>query len=640
MDNLTIIVPYYNGQEYIDDLVASIPVHLPILIVDDLSDKPLKVNYPNVTSYRLSEKGYFAGAVNFGIDKCQTDVLILNQDVSFSNNGWLTQLANLRESHDLIGERIVGTREDFPHGYIHGTFMFISRKLINAIGVLNSELYPLWGNTAEYQLRAGRQGYKIYPMTDIKGFEHKRVGKFGSSIKQTVKTAKKSGFDKVLINTPPEISVVTVGYGINYVKYFPELVASLFAQTFQSFEVIMVEDGAQPATTKIIKPYINGWNGIRHIQLERKPIDRDGTYTGKPSALNIGIKAAKGKIVAVIDIDDMMLPERLAKMRDELLANQDGFIYDDSYIWVNGQRKTRLTMKDYDFNELINKNHVPFGIMFWKKDWDKVAGYPEEMIYGREDWAMAVRFGVNGICGKHLAEPLYLYRRENQNRTIQNTTPQWHQRFLNQIKQLYPDVYKGRYPMGCCGKKTTTSSYSSPLNVKFVGTEGMTAVYYTGTRILSFTVYSPSGTRYRVNPKLPFLVSNQDLKWFLDSGDYAVYKEPVVKAAIVTEPIVAAEPIPELQESELQSPEIQSSALLASAEDVEIQVTETNDVAKAEEVDLDYAGILSTLTTLKNWLAETIYNYAQIEALLDYEVANANRIGGVSLLQEALNEFN
>jgi hypothetical protein len=73
------------------------------------------------------------------------------------------------------------------------------------------------------------------------------------------------------------------------------------------------------------------------------------------------------------------------------------------------------------------------------------------MKLGREDWQFNIALGQKGYCGRHLAWPGYLYRREGQNRTLRNTTPEWHAEFLAQLRQLYPALYRGERPMGCCG---------------------------------------------------------------------------------------------------------------------------------------------------------------------------------------------
>jgi len=140
----TIVIPFYNGHQYLDRLLFSIPESIPVILVDDISDKPLtQVNRSNTQIIRLAEKGYFTGAVNKGIEACDNDVLILNQDTYFTDDSWLNFISENKSQYGLFGER-VGNHPAWPNRYIHGTFMYIRRDVINTIGLMDAENYPLW----------------------------------------------------------------------------------------------------------------------------------------------------------------------------------------------------------------------------------------------------------------------------------------------------------------------------------------------------------------------------------------------------------------------------------------------------------------------------------------------------------------
>ena len=146
--DLTIVVPFFNGHQWIDKLTSTLPSHLPIIVVDDLSEAPYHTSDPRITVIRPEEKGYFAGACNVGWNACETDVLILNQDVWFEGDGWLNELAELSREYDCIGDGVMA-HPAWPQGYVQGTFMYASRRAIEATGDMNARDYPLWGCTAE-----------------------------------------------------------------------------------------------------------------------------------------------------------------------------------------------------------------------------------------------------------------------------------------------------------------------------------------------------------------------------------------------------------------------------------------------------------------------------------------------------------
>ena len=70
MNNLTIVVPFFNGHEYMTDLLAGIPSDIPVLFVDDQSELPLVApKVMNVNVVRPEKKLYFTGAVNYALER-------------------------------------------------------------------------------------------------------------------------------------------------------------------------------------------------------------------------------------------------------------------------------------------------------------------------------------------------------------------------------------------------------------------------------------------------------------------------------------------------------------------------------------------------------------------------------------------
>lgn len=212
--SFTILVPFFNGHKTIRRLLDSLPHDLPVIVVDDQSDaEAATVVYStdcpvcNIKVIRPEKKGYFTGAVNRGIEACEGDVLILNQDAYFTGGGWLDLLDEALSDYDLIGEGISGNHPAWPMGYIHGTFMYISREVINRIGLMNEIDYPLWGSTCEYQLRACRAGFKALPLPYIPDFHHRdKSQRFGEAINTALE--REPSRRREFIRTPPEVSVV------------------------------------------------------------------------------------------------------------------------------------------------------------------------------------------------------------------------------------------------------------------------------------------------------------------------------------------------------------------------------------------------------------------------------------------------
>ena len=457
LENLTVIIPFRNGHATIERLLDTLPVSLPVVIVDDYSDDPYKRNRKNVRVVRLAQRGYFSGAVNIGIaDAWDTHVLILNQDVWFETAEWQTLLAGKRAQFALIGDGVFG-HPAHPNGYVQGTFMFLRRDAIQRVGELNAKDYPLWGATCEYQIRLCRAGFEALPvrMSDY-GMRHARVGDYGSSIQATLRDEPER--EKLFIRTPPAISVIITSH--NYGRYLCDAVNSLIGgasslgarapQTFQSFEIVIVDDASTDETREVGESLANSRKGIRFIHRAVKG--------GSAAAANTGIQNAFGKYVTILDADDMMQPTRLEKLYRAAEANPHAVIYDDVRYFGNGRLGDVLPLSSYDFEIVLYKNLMHKGILFERAAWKQVGGYPEMMNTGREDWAINIALGAKGYCGVHIEEPLYLYRREGQNRSLTNGGPEWREFFLSQLRELFPNLYAGVRPMGCCGNKGQAQS--------------------------------------------------------------------------------------------------------------------------------------------------------------------------------------
>lgn len=653
MKNFTIIIPYYNGEKTIDKLIQTLPKDRQIIVVDDHSQTAPKLNYPNVTVIKDRKKGYFTGAVNFGISKTSGDVLILNQDVYFVNDSWLTQLENaLEKGFSYIGERIRGTRKDWPHAYIHGTYMYITREVIDSVGLMNSNVFPMWGSTAEYQLRVARAGFKILPLLNVEGFVHIRPSgeAFGNSFKQLLQQEKERKKEFVL--TPPLVSVVIPVHGEKYAQFLQSTVNSLIGghtdlgewkqQTFGAFEVVIVEDSSYDNTPEIVDSVCDSWKGVRAIHLKR-PKDEvistvNGKYIGKVVALNTGIESAYGTYISVLDADDMMEEDRLERLYTAAVENPHSLIYDDMYTVTDGKRTRKWTMENYDFEKLIYKNQIHNAIFFEKSAWKEIGGYPERFKYGREDWAINVKLGINGYCGVHLDYAGLLYRRDGQNRTIENTKPDWMRYFQSKMVKEYPDLYRGERPMSCCGRGSRATSALSRTDAFTKTTiskatdvlvEGTTLVIYAGTRIASFSVWGfKTNTQYRVTPGKPFAVSNLDLysdnpkkypgimdRYNPDNTTFMFklvpVEEKVVEVIKIEEPIDIIEPVKVLEEA-----------------------------ATFVEPAVDFSILDGNITLFTIAMKENNYTESELRALLAYELANKNRIGVKTELETLLEQYN
>lgn len=119
----------------------------------------------------------------------------------------------------------------------------------------------------------------------------------------------------------PDISVIMPVY--NAATYLESAIQSILAQTFTSFEFIIVDDGSQDKSANILQKY---------AERDERIIPIHQSNSGISTALNQGIERAQGNYLARMDADDIALPQRLEAQIKFLNENPD---YAGIGSWVN-----------------------------------------------------------------------------------------------------------------------------------------------------------------------------------------------------------------------------------------------------------------------------------------------------------------
>jgi glycosyltransferase involved in cell wall biosynthesis len=117
---------------------------------------------------------------------------------------------------------------------------------------------------------------------------------------------------------PVEVSVIIPAY--NAAEYIGETLDSVFAQTFTSYEVIVINDGSPDteALEKVLKRYPAN---LRYLKQENQ---------GAAAARNAGLRAAAGEFVAFLDADDIWFPHFLERQMALLKSANADFVYADA----------------------------------------------------------------------------------------------------------------------------------------------------------------------------------------------------------------------------------------------------------------------------------------------------------------------
>ncbi len=141
----------------------------------------------------------------------------------------------------------------------------------------------------------------------------------------------------------PALSIIVPIY--NAEKYIARCMDSIYAQTFQDFEIILVNDGSTDRSADICREFARNDNRIRFINKENG---------GAGSARNAGLEIAQGEYVAFPDVDDWFE----SNMYDELYKVAVSGDYDVVFSGVNYYKQIGDGEVKYDRKEI--RDNVSF----------------------------------------------------------------------------------------------------------------------------------------------------------------------------------------------------------------------------------------------------------------------------------------
>jgi glycosyltransferase involved in cell wall biosynthesis len=194
------------------------------------------------------------------------------------------------------------------------------------------------------------------------------------------------------------ISVIIPSY--NCGQYIVGALESVFAQSCQNFEVIVVDDGSNDDTAEVLRPYLDRRN-FRYVYQQNR---------GLPGARNCGARLSHAEYLAFLDADDALAPNALERMKTVLDRSGASWCLVD-ILKVNGERRqvqrTMLPSGDL-LHGILREDFIRRGMFFRRQQFFDVGLYDESMRY-REDWEINIRMFEADQPFIYLAEPLYLY---------------------------------------------------------------------------------------------------------------------------------------------------------------------------------------------------------------------------------------
>lgn len=218
------------------------------------------------------------------------------------------------------------------------------------------------------------------------------------------------------------VSVIIPAY--NGEAYLEEAIASILAQTYTNYEIIVIDDGSTDRTAQIIQQF-----GDRASFYQQR-------NQGVARARNQGLKVAKGDYIAFLDQDDFFYPHKLAEqvflmeMQPNLglvnsgwdIVNQEGKICSKVEPWHN--------LPQLNSAALIIWKPVFLGAMLFRHYWLKKIAAFNPKLEQTPDVELVLRLAAVGCQGDWVKQTTVGYRQHDRNAS-KNTILQAQE--LNQI---------------------------------------------------------------------------------------------------------------------------------------------------------------------------------------------------------------
>src|SRR3989442_1887498 len=182
---------------------------------------------------------------------------------------------------------------------------------------------------------------------------------------------------------PPCVSVVIPVY--NGERYLADAIQSVRDQTYQNFEVIVVDDGSTDGSAEVAQSF---GEAIRYVH------EANG---GVCKARNTGMAVARGGYLAFLDQDDLWLPEKLVVQVAYLDSHPEvGAVYCQSQVLENGEVRSDLYYTEPVKDDLVGVIRGPCLLMtttlFRREVLQKIGGFDEAFIgAGAEDMDLTLR---------------------------------------------------------------------------------------------------------------------------------------------------------------------------------------------------------------------------------------------------------
>lgn len=228
----------------------------------------------------------------------------------------------------------------------------------------------------------------------------------------------------------------------NQSRFLGAALGSVFAQTHERIEVIVVDDGSTDDIEGVLEPYA-GRASLSVIRQENR---------GLAAARNRGLARARGSLIQLLDSDDWLHPQKIALQAELLEAHAEvGLVYSDYYLVYNDRD---LCEQDTVADRCADPFNPDLFMTWWiqgsfppcaalvRKEWIERVGGFNVTLQAYEDYELWLRMSAHGCRASYLPDRLAYYRQHDRSMTAVSDTRRLHlalQAARSELARQFPD---------------------------------------------------------------------------------------------------------------------------------------------------------------------------------------------------------
>jgi glycosyltransferase involved in cell wall biosynthesis len=162
----------------------------------------------------------------------------------------------------------------------------------------------------------------------------------------------------------------------NQEKYLTECLNSIYFQTYENWECIIINDGSTDNSELV---------ALKFVTKDKRFIYKYKENSGLAATRNFGINLAKGTYILPLDGDDKIGNEYLLKANEIFNKNTNTkLVYCKASFF--GSINEYWDLPVFEYKSFLFQNSIFCSAIFKKSDYELTSGYDVNMIYGYEDW--------------------------------------------------------------------------------------------------------------------------------------------------------------------------------------------------------------------------------------------------------------